>query len=103
MRRSGTEPFLRFAVSGLGHHWLSFPLGLFLFLPPFDLVGLVLDRHLGTGDGQLQPCAGHLFFLCLGTDTLAIVLGQYALELHGDLIRPVLEDTPVLVRQDVAF
>ena len=45
--------------------------------------------------------AGHL--LCLGTDTLAIVLGQYALELHGDLIRPVLEDTPVLVRQDVAF
>lgn len=35
--------------------------------------------------------------------TLAIVLGQYALELHGDLIRPVLEDTPVLVRQDVAF
>ena len=92
-RRSGTEPFLRFAASGLGHHWLSFPLGLFLFLPPFDLVGLVLDRHLGTGDGQLQPCAGHLFFLCLGTDTLAIVIGQYALELHGDLIRPVLEDT----------
>ena len=35
--------------------------------------------------------------------TLAIVLGQYALELHGDLIRPVLEDTPVLMRQDVAF
>ena len=41
MRRSGTEPFLRFAVSCLGHHWLSFPLGLFLFLPPFRTVGIV--------------------------------------------------------------
>ena len=62
---------------------------------------LVIDVY--KRQGQLQPCAGHLFFLCLGTDTPAIVLGQYALELHGDLIRPVLEDTPVLMRQDVAF